>query len=293
MAQAIGRKNTARRQRNLARPGITTTVPVVAIGASAGGLEPIGRFLEAMPTDAGLAVVVIQHLDPTSKSLLPELLARRCALSVFLAVDDAALLPNQVYVIPPGVLLSIASGRLHLSPAQHGTGARRPIDVFLHSLAADRGRHGIGIIMSGTGTDGAEGLKALKEAGGLALVQDPNEAQQDGMPRYAMLTAHPDYVLPVPDMPAVLTRYIAHDYVKAWHPTTDKHEAAASQPIELAPFVESLKSSAGLDFGRYKTSTCSAALNGAWRCITSPAPRTTWLCSATAPRRRMPWPRIC
>jgi len=236
-------------------------MPVVAIGASAGGLEPISQFLAAMPTDAGVAVVVIQHLDPRGKSMLPELLARRSALNVSLAKDGIALMPNQVYVIPPAVFLSIASGTLRFSPAQTGKGARKPIDVFLCSLAADRGRYGIGIIMSGTGTEGAEGLKALKEDGGLALVQDPNEAQQDGMPRHAMLTARPDYVLPVRDMPTVLTRYITHNYVKARHPT-------AARPIELAPLVEILKSSAGLNFAHYKLGTVQRrverrmALNG-------------------------------
>src|SRR5690348_17701754 len=138
--------------------------------------------------------------------MLPQLLARRSTLNVSLAKDGIAPQPNEVYVIPPAVFLSIASGRLRFSPAQTDKGARMPIDVFLNSLAADRGRHGIGVIMSGTGTDGGDGLKVLKEAGGLVLVQDPNEAQQDGMPRYAMRTARPDYVLPVRDMPGPFWR---------------------------------------------------------------------------------------
>jgi two-component system, chemotaxis family, CheB/CheR fusion protein len=271
MAQAARRKKSTPRQRKPARPGDTPAVPVVAVGASAGGLEPISQFLAAMPVDAGLAVIVIQHLDPTSKSMLPQLLARRSALNVSLAEDGIALEPNQVYVIPPAVFLSIASGRLCFSPAQTGKGARMPIDVFLHSLAADRGRHGIGIIMSGTGTDGADGLKALKEAGGLVLVQDPNEAQQDGMPRYAMRTARPDYVLPVRDMPTVLTRYVTHNYVKARHPTPAMQETSTGTPSELTPLVEILKSSAGLNFSDYKTGTLQRrierrmALNGVAR----------------------------
>jgi two-component system, chemotaxis family, CheB/CheR fusion protein len=271
MVQAARRKKFTPRQRKPARPGDTTAVPVVAVGASAGGLEPISQFLAAMPVDAGLAVVVIQHLDPTSKSMLPQLLARRSTLNVSLAKDGIALQPNQVYVIPPAVFLSLASGRLRFSPVQTGKGARMPIDVFLHSLAADRGRHGIGIIMSGTGTDGADGLKALKEAGGLVLVQDPNEAQQDGMPRYAMRTARPDYVLPVRDMPTVLTRYVTHNYVKARHPTPAMQETPTTTPSELVSLVEILKSSAGLDFSDHKTGTLQRrierrmALNGVAR----------------------------
>jgi len=271
MAQAAKAKKSNPRQRKPARPGDTPAVPVVAVGASAGGLEPISQFLAAMPVDAGLAIIVIQHLDPTSKSMLPQLLARRSTLNVSLAKDGIAPQPNEVYVIPPAVFLSIASGRLRFSPAQTDKGARMPIDVFLNSLAADRGRHGIGIIMSGTGTDGGDGLKVLKEAGGLVLVQDPNEAQQDGMPRYAMRTARPDYVLPVRDMPAVLTRYVTHNYVKARHPTPALQESSIATPSELAPLVEILKSSAGLDFSDYKTGTLRRrierrmALNGVAR----------------------------
>ena len=255
MTHAAKRRKSSPRHHEPAQSGAATPVPVVAVGASAGGLEPISQFLAALPADAGLAVVVIQHLDPTSKSMLPELLARRSALAVSLAMDGILLKPNRVYVIPPAVFLSIASGRLHFTPAKIGKGARMPIDVFLHSLAADRGRHGIGIIMSGTGTDGAEGLKALKEAGGLALVQDPAEAQQDGMPRNAMATARPDYVLPVRDMPAILVRYVTHNYVKAQHPPSSMQELGAATPAELAPLVEILKSSAGLNFGEYKPGT--------------------------------------
>jgi two-component system, chemotaxis family, CheB/CheR fusion protein len=270
MAKAARRTNATQRprtQQTPARPAEATSVPVVVIGSSAGGLEPISEFLAAVPSDAGLAIVVIQHLDPTSKSMLPQLLARRSALDVSLAKDGCALEANKVYVIPPAVFLTVASGTLRFSPAHTGKGARLPINVFLHSLAADRGRHGIGIIMSGTGTDGAEGLKALKEAGGLVLVQDPNEAQQDGMPRCAMEMAHPDYVLPVRAMPAVMHRYVSDNYVKARHPPV-MQETEAATPIELLPLVEVLKSSTGLDFGHYKSGTLQRrierrfALNG-------------------------------
>ena len=178
-------------------PRVTAGVPVVVIGASAGGLDPIGRFLSAMPADSNVAIVVIQHLDPTSRSMLAELLGKHTTMTVRPAVDGLALMPREVYVIPPGVYMTVSAGRLHFETAPAGMGARMPIDVFLYSLAAESGNRGIGIIMSGTGTDGAQGLKALKEAGGLALVQDPKEAQQDGMPRHAILTARPDDVLPV------------------------------------------------------------------------------------------------
>jgi two-component system, chemotaxis family, CheB/CheR fusion protein len=236
-------------------PRVATEVPVVAIGASAGGLDPIGRFLGAMPTDSGLAFVVIQHLDPTSKSLLPELLAKHTAMRVRPAENGGVLMANEVYVIPPGVYLSITSGRLRFAAAEAGRGARMPIDAFLHSLAADCGKRGIGIIMSGTGTDGAQGLTALKEAGGLTLVQDPNEAQHDGMPRYAMQAAHPDHVLSVDEMPAALLRYVTHEYIQAPQmPAATSGTEVPGQP-DLAEFVGVLKASTGQDFDHYKTGT--------------------------------------
>jgi two-component system CheB/CheR fusion protein len=234
-------------------PRVTAGVPVVVIGASAGGLDPIGRFLSAMPADSNVAIVVIQHLHPTSRSMLAELLAKHTAMTVRPAVDGLALMPREVYVIPPGVYMTVSAGRLHFEVAPAGMGARMPIDVFLYSLATESGNRGIGIIMSGTGTDGAQGLKALKEAGGLALVQDPKEAQQDGMPRHAILTARPDDVLPVKAMPPVLLRYIAHDYVKA-RPAGATVREVVEQPA-LAAVIDLLRASTGQDFGRYKPGT--------------------------------------
>jgi two-component system CheB/CheR fusion protein len=233
------------------KPLVESGVPVVAIGASAGGLDPIGQFLTAMPVDSGLAFVVIQHLDPAGKSILPELLAKHTAMRVQVASDGAALMPGQVYVIPPSFYLSIKSGKLYLKAAPLGVGARMPIDTFLRSLAADRGRYGVGIILSGTGTDGALGMKALKEAGGLTLVQEPSEAQHDGMPRQAILTATPDHVLPVTEMPAALLKYIADDYTKPSH--AGEQDGGSAPP--LAKIVDVLKSMTGQSFERYKIGT--------------------------------------
>ena len=177
-----------------------------------------------------------------------------------MAEDGAAFLPNVVHVIPPGVALSVAAGRLRATPLLTDRAGVDLIDGLLRALAADRGPRAIGIIMSGTGTDGTAGLAALKEAGGLALVQDPNEAQHDGMPRNAMLTARPDHVLPVRDIPVVLTRYVTHDYVDAQPPaaateaeTETETETAGLPP--LATFVDLLRSATGRDFHHYKPGT--------------------------------------
>jgi two-component system CheB/CheR fusion protein len=235
--------------------GAATEITVVAVGASAGGLDPIGRFLAAMPSDNGLAFVVIQHLDPTSPSLLPELLARQTPMRVQPASDGIRLMPGQVYVIPPGAYLSMASGKLHLSERPAGPGARLPINVFLESLAAECGERGVGVILSGSGADGAEGLKALKAAGGLALVQDPNEAQQDGMPRQAIEVADPDYVLRVRDMPDAILRHVAHNPFDTRRASARAEVLKAPDQPALAAIIERLKSATGQDFGHYKTGT--------------------------------------
>ena len=174
--------------------------PIVGIGASAGGLEPIKRLLSELPVGSGLAYVVIQHLDPAGKSALPELLSKHTQMTVASAADGTVVLPNHVYIIPPGVYLSIEAGTLRLTSTE-GKSAVLPIDVFLNSLARDCGRHGIGIILSGSGTDGGDGLRALRDAGGLAVVQDPHEATHNSMPEHAVRVARPDFVLPVSEMP--------------------------------------------------------------------------------------------
>ncbi|GLR66889.1 hypothetical protein GCM10010909_15690 [Acidocella aquatica] len=221
------------------------------IGASAGGLEPISKFLDAMPADSGAVFIVIQHLDPAGKSLLPELLARHTRMQVQLASEGAALLPNQVYVIPPGVFLSLVSDKFHMVDAPSGAGARLPVDVFLRSLAANCRNRGIGIILSGTGTDGSQGLKLLKEAGGLTLVQEPSEAQHDGMPQQAILMASPDHVMPVADMPRALLQYIARGCVKPPH----EEDHGGDGMRHIAAVLDTLKSVTGRDFEQYKTGT--------------------------------------
>ncbi len=242
------------RGRTRRTPHPANTVQVVAIGASAGGLEPIGHLLNAIPSHSGLAFVVIQHLDPVVPTLLPELLTKHTTMTVRTIEDGIAARANEVYVVPPGAYLSITSGVLHLSVAPPGVGVRMPIDRFLGSLAHDRGKCGIGIILSGTGADGGNGLKALKHAGGLTLVQDPEEAQFDGMPRNAIATAAPDLVLTVKEMPAAILRYVRHHYV------SDGHRAGGPEPEaqierQLAAVVDTLRAVTGHHFEFYKTGT--------------------------------------
>ncbi|MGB2612392.1 MAG: chemotaxis protein CheB, partial [Isosphaeraceae bacterium] len=187
---------------------------VVGIGASAGGLEAFRTFLDAMPPDNGLAFVFIPHLDPTRESHMVELLASHTAMTVVQAKDGMPIKADHVYVIPPDEYITISDEVLHLTAPSERRGRRIPIDFFFHSLAEDRHEKAIGIILSGTGTEGAHGLQAIKAHGGLALAQDPETATYDGMPRSAIATGLVGYVLPVEQMPKILLGFVQHPYVR-------------------------------------------------------------------------------
>ena len=182
---------------------------MVGIGASAGGLDAFERFFRHVPPDSGMAFVIVQHLDPTHKSLLVELLQRFTPLPVLEIEDGMAVPPNHVYVIPPNNDLTIAGGvlRLEQRPAD-STGPRLPIDSFFRSLAEDQRERAVGIVLSGTGSEGAQGLKEIKGAGGLTLVQEPASAQYDGMPRHAIATGFVDLILPPEQMPEALLAFL-------------------------------------------------------------------------------------
>ncbi len=151
--------------------------PIVGIGASAGGLEALEQFLSNVPENSGMAYVVIQHLDPTQKGMLPELLQRITRMKVFQVKDRMAVKPNCVYVIPPNKSMSILKGVLYLFEPMEARGLRLPIDFFLRSLADDRHERSIGVILSGMGSDGSSGLRAIKEKNGIVMVQEPSTAK--------------------------------------------------------------------------------------------------------------------
>jgi two-component system, chemotaxis family, CheB/CheR fusion protein len=184
--------------------------PIVGMGASAGGLEAFETFFKAMPSDSGMAFVLVAHLDPTHISLLPELVQKHTQMKVFQVEDGVMVEPNAVYVIPPNKNLNLFNGRLQLMDLPHPRGANLPIDSFLRSLAQDQGSNAICIILSGTGTDGTLGLKAIKGELGMVMVQDEETARYDGMPRSAIATSLVDYILPPNKMPDELIRYVQH-----------------------------------------------------------------------------------
>src|SRR4029453_466834 len=168
---------------------------IVGLGSSAGGLDALRRFFHSMPSDSGMAFVLVQHLDPTHPSMIADLLGRYTAMSVVQVDADMPVEANHVYCLPPGRYLSVSAGTLRLTDPIETGSVRMPIDFFLRSLGPDAQERGIGIVLSGTGTDGTLGLRAIKAAGGLAIAQDPVTAEHDGMPRSAIAGGAIDQVL--------------------------------------------------------------------------------------------------
>ena len=180
--------------------------PIVGIGASAGGLEALEEFLAHAPANGGMAYVIIQHLDPTREGMMPELLQRGTKMSVVQVDDRTPVQKDHVYVIPPNKDMSILHGVLHLLEPAAPRGQRLPIDFFFRSLALDQRENSIGVILSGMGSDGTLGLRAIKEKGGLVFVQDPKTAKCDSMPGSAIEAGLADIVAPVGEIP---TRILA------------------------------------------------------------------------------------
>jgi two-component system CheB/CheR fusion protein len=223
--------------------------PVVAIGASAGGLEAFEQFLAAMPADSGMAFVVVQHLDPTHTSILTEILQRSTAMQVIEVRDQMAVQANRVYVIPPNREMGITHGILNLSVPEKQRGPHLPIDSFLRSLAEDKGEYAVGIVLSGTGSDGTLGLRAIHGAGGLCLVQDPASAKYDGMPVSAIHAGYASQVLAVKAMPKAL----AAD--ARLRELLSQNRASADDGQRLALILTRLRKATGHDFTQYKKST--------------------------------------
>lgn len=223
----------------------------VAIGASAGGLEAIEAFFSQMPADSGMAFIVVQHLSPDYKSLMVELLSKRTSMMVFRAENQLEIKANCVYLIPPKKNLTIYHGQLMLTEQDHSQGLNLPIDIFFNSLAIDQGEKAVAIVLSGTGSDGMRGVKAVKEAGGMIVVQDENTAKFDGMPRSAISTGLADLVLPPEEMPAQLVAYSSRSEGAPLIPVDSRKQ----QQENVARIFALLRNRTGVDFTYYKPST--------------------------------------
>lgn len=226
--------------------------PIVGIGASAGGLEAFERFFTHTPPDTGMAFVLVQHLDPKHKSILSELVRRYTKMTVREVEDGMAVEPSTVYVIPPNRNMALLHGSLHLLEPSQIPGVRTPIDFFFRSLAEDRKEKAICIVLSGTGTEGSMGLRAVKGDGGMVMVQDPASAKYDGMPRSAIATGLVDYVLSPEKMADQLIRYVRHSLDDVSAGTTD---AANKDSGLLQKIFILVRSQTGHDFSYYKQNT--------------------------------------
>ncbi len=226
---------------------------VVGVGASAGGLDACRRLLQAAPEDGGLAFVLVLHLDPDRESQMAPLLDRRTALPVVEAEDGDAVEAGRAYVIPPGRELRLEDGALRLEAPTARRGQRAPIDAFLGSLARARGRQAVGVLLSGTGTDGLRGLREIREAGGLTLAQEPASAEFDGMPGAAIEARLADLVLPPEEMGPLLARYRRHAYVDGGAGGAPAGEAGGEDA--LAAVLERLREVTGRDLRHYKAGT--------------------------------------
>jgi two-component system, chemotaxis family, CheB/CheR fusion protein len=222
--------------------------PIVGIGASAGGLEALDLFLRNVPADTRIAFVIVQHLEPTQKDFMVELLQRATSMKVIQVKDRTVVHPACVYVIPPNKEMSILHGILHLLDRTEPHGLRLPIDFFFRSLADDQKERSVGVILSGMGSDGSLGLQAIKEKGGGTFAQEPASAKCDGMPKSAIAGGLVDFVAPVEELPSRIIGYLQHTplVAKSGLAQADKARSGLEKVLIL------LRDQTGHDFSFYK-----------------------------------------
>jgi two-component system, chemotaxis family, CheB/CheR fusion protein len=241
--------------------------PVVGVGASAGGLEAFSELLANLPTNTGMAFLLVQHLDPTHSSFLVEILSKQTRMPVEEAREGVEIRPDHVYVLPPNNTLTVAGNRLHLSSRETIEQRRSPVDILFDSLA-DRGISAIGVILSGSGTDGAKGVQTLKEAGGIIFAQEESSARFSGMPKSAIQTGSVDFV----SSPSMIARELVR---MGHHPYLNRVVSAITGPaevkVESPPGLEDedqfkrifrlLRTACGVDFAHYKRTTIERRLS--------------------------------
>jgi two-component system, chemotaxis family, CheB/CheR fusion protein len=224
--------------------------PIVGIGASAGGLAAFEAFFSSMPPESGIAFALVQHLSPDHKSILVELVKRYTRMHVFEVEDGMQVQPNCAYIIPPNRDMSLADGVLSLIEPAAPRGQRMPIDFFFRSLAAAQRERAICLVLSGSGSDGTLGVRAIKGEGGMAMAQAPDSTEHDGMPRSAIATGLVDYVLPPAQMPQQLIAYVRHAYNRGQELTPKERDSNVIKKVCALLHVQT-----GHDFSQYKVST--------------------------------------
>ena len=258
-------------------PARKSLFPIVAVGASAGGLEAYKEFFHALASDTGMAFVLIQHLDPSHESMLTEIIAKVTTMPVEEVRSGTSICPNHVYVIPPNSLMALADGVFQLSPRRKESGQHLAVNFFMHSLAQEHKSGAIAIVLSGTGVDGTSGMEDIKAEGGITFAQDPATSKYDGMPRSAIDSGCADFILAPKDMAKELQRIKHHPYVHAEKRDMEDSSSAKSgaekpdveeqgkEPLDsLAPTLNEtdftavlaqLRKASGVDFSQYKPNT--------------------------------------
>jgi len=243
---------------------------IVGIGASAGGLDAFCRFFDAMPADSGMAFILVQHLDPAHKNLLPELLSGHTKMKVCLAAEGMPIAPNSVYVTPSGACLSLNHGLFRISVEGKGHGVRLPFDSLLRSIAELVGNRAIGVVLSGAGADGSAGLRAIKKNRGSVIAQDPDESEFDGMPRSAIETGLVDRVLPVAQIPDALIS-LGRRLRSENHPPQVNTLTPEGEPDLLMQIVGVLGANSLYDFTPYKRGTLTRQVERRIAMLETPA----------------------
>jgi two-component system, chemotaxis family, CheB/CheR fusion protein len=236
-----------------AHPEPVVTTRIVGIGASAGGLVALEQFLRATPADSAMAYIVVQHLDPTQKALLPELLQRITPMPVREATHGMGIAPDSVYVIPPNTELRVVGDKLNLASPTEPRGMRLPVDVLFSSLASAHGDQAVAVILSGMGSDGTLGLQAIKAVGGLTAVQEPGSAQFDAMPRSAIKSGCADLIAPAEELPGRILAIVAQ--ARACRAEAETKAQTVSESAPMQRIVARLRQRTRHDFSLYKSST--------------------------------------
>ncbi|HYE99372.1 MAG TPA: chemotaxis protein CheB, partial [Planctomycetota bacterium] len=230
---------------------MTGPFPLVVIGASAGGLETCDQIVGDLPPDSGIAYVYLPHLDPHHESFLSHLLSKKARIPVVEIREGLRVAPNSVYVATPGVSVRLEGRAFRLSPRPSDPSLHLPIDSFFESVAKEWGSKAIGIVLSGLGSDGTRGLRAIKAGGGITIAQDPATSKYDSMPRSAIEAGVVDRVIPAVDIAREVLRVARHEYLRP----ASKAATALLSEGEIRPILERLRESHGLDFSQYKQST--------------------------------------
>ena len=225
---------------------------VIAVGASAGGLDALERFFQSLPVQTGAAFIVIQHLSPDHKSMMGNLLGRYTSIPVVTVEDGMPIEPDRIYLIPPASMMSVSGNDLQLRP-KNPRGLSLPIDLFFSSLARSHGNRAVGVVLSGTGSDGTRGAVAINDAGGLLLSQDPESATFDGMPRSVIATGLVDAILPPEELGPRILDHISHSPIDRG----PRRHTAASYDGDgaLEEALHLLHHQGGINFRDYKPAT--------------------------------------